>query len=249
MKRSIIPDAGEPGSIIQRAAPSRFSWPVDIFHEEKTEPAPSALLQKLGITREDVERAVAALRPPTREEIRHAAANAIPKGSCGRGGLPKYAVATMYEDYQRLGSLSQVAKLYRRTRQSMWDIFRRNGYALRVRNFGPRIEYRGRVYTPGKDGYYRDTIGRKNVKMLHRQIWEDNHGPIPAGHQVSFRNADKTDFRPENLICATAAEITLYHHKRHLTQQAAKNAIPKKRRMQQSSRPTRLDTLGITEVQ
>jgi hypothetical protein len=41
---------------------------------------------------------------------------------------------------------------------------------------------------------------------VHRMIWEQHHGPVPAGHIVIFRNRDRRDFRIENLDCISKAE-------------------------------------------
>ncbi len=34
----------------------------------------------------------------------------------------------------------------------------------------------------------------------HVRAWESVHGPVPPGHAVCFRNGDKTDIRPDNLV-------------------------------------------------
>lgn len=42
--------------------------------------------------------------------------------------------------------------------------------------------------------------GNRNFVLKHRLIYEQNFGPVPEGHIVSFRDGDKQNFSPDNLI-------------------------------------------------
>lgn len=42
---------------------------------------------------------------------------------------------------------------------------------------------------------------------VHRLLWEQHHGPIPAAHAVVFRNNDRRDIRIENLELVSRAEL------------------------------------------
>jgi hypothetical protein len=50
------------------------------------------------------------------------------------------------------------------------------------------------------------TPARMNWTSKHQAVYEAAHGPIPDGHIVRFRNADRTDFALENLECVSRAE-------------------------------------------
>jgi hypothetical protein len=169
---------------------------------------------KVDLSPDRVRALIAAHKPLTPEETRRAMVRQVRKRSCGRRGLPAYAVKLMYEDYLRLGSLSKVGKLHSRSRQVMYEIFTAHGLELNKRTFQPKIAYNGRNYTPGKDGYFRATEGDRI--QLHHAMWQDANGPIPEGHQVTFKNADHNDCRLENLACMPIRAVTLYHHARHL---------------------------------
>ncbi len=133
----------------------------------------------------------------------------------GRRGMPAEAVQRMYFEYQRLGSTYKVAKLFGRSAQAIWEILRRRGFALKPnskKRRGATRTWKGRVFTRSKFGW-RETSGER--ELLHHLIWNETHGPIPEGHQVSFRNGDFEDLEPENLFCATAAEVTRHHLRRH----------------------------------
>ena len=97
----------------------------------------------------------------------------------------------------------------------MHEVFKCRKLKLRPRHLRlhEKVEYRGRSYTPGKSGYYRATEGDR--RPLHHAIWEDAHGPIPAGWQVTFKNADHTDVCLENLDCLPIADVTRFHMARH----------------------------------
>ena len=183
-----------------------------------------SLLERIGFKGvEHVRAEIGKTRQLTPEEVRRAAVKIIRKGSTGRGGLPEYAVATMYADYQRLHSLSKVGKIYGRTRQSVYDTFRSHGYQLEARNFRQRIIWRDRVFTPGKNGYYRETSGER--EPLHHAIWRHHHpGPIPDGCQVSFVNGNKLDAQIGNLFCAPIDEVTRYQQARLKTERLSREA-------------------------
>lgn len=52
----------------------------------------------------------------------------------------------------------------------------------------------------GRNGYIR--ISRENkVVYLHRWIWEQIFGPIPAGYEIDHINGVRTDNRLDNLRC------------------------------------------------
>lgn len=68
--------------------------------------------------------------------------------------------------------------------------------------------------TCDRDGYLkkkisdlRDQPSRYNWKFVHVMEWEKHHGPVPSGHNVVFRNGDKTDIRIENLELISNAEL------------------------------------------
>lgn len=37
--------------------------------------------------------------------------------------------------------------------------------------------------------------------QLHRVVWEENFGPIPAGYKVYFKDGNSLNCKPENLYC------------------------------------------------
>lgn len=187
------------------------------FYERATIPTNSAPLARVGLTPTRVRELCEATVALTPEQVRRAMAKnarAARRGKWGRRGLPEHVWRAMYIEYQAGKSLSQVAEIFGGTRQSIFDVFR--SHKLPMRPCHPRlhakIDYHGRSYTPGKSGYYRATDGDR--KMLHHQMWEDAHGPIPPGFQIAFRNADLGDIRIENLFCAPIAEVTYYHFAR-----------------------------------
>ena len=134
------------------------------------------------------------------------------KGRQGRRGLPANIVDAMYQDYLRLHSLTQVGAKYGRSRQSVYDLFRSHGLKCYAKNWQPRIVHGGRVFTPGKGGYYRATTG--NRIALHHQLWLDAGHTIPAGWQISFKDGDQTNFALDNLFCASLIKVTFYHQRR-----------------------------------
>jgi hypothetical protein len=48
---------------------------------------------------------------------------------------------------------------------------------------------------------------RRDWKFVHVLVWEAEHGPVPPGHAVVFRNGNKADIRLENLELITRAEL------------------------------------------
>lgn len=68
-----------------------------------------------------------------------------------------------------------------------------------------RDGYRERKITD--DGHPKD-----HYEAVHRLIWIEAHGPIPAGHVVGFRNGDKTDIRLDNLELISRAELADRNH-------------------------------------
>jgi hypothetical protein len=117
----------------------------------------------------------------------------------------------MYADYCGGMGLVDVAAKWKRTRQSIWKMFDRRGYAMRPVYTGRRdlIEYEGQNYTPANVGYYRSTSGDRNY--LHRRVYEDNYGAIPYDWDVHHVDHDKANNDPSNLIALSKDDHTRLH--------------------------------------
>lgn len=178
-------------------------------------------LTGIGLTQKQVSALTSKFKPvamPTPQEARIGLARLTRRslrGTCGRRGLPDHVWQAMYAEYQTGKSCSEVAEIFGGTRQSVHEIFKCRGLQLRPQYLRllEKIEYRGIAYTPGKNGYYMATVGAR--KMLHHQMWEDARGAIPDGWQVMFKNANHTDLRLDNMLCAPIAEVTRRHQRRH----------------------------------
>jgi hypothetical protein len=116
----------------------------------------------------------------------------------------------MYDLYLEGYSLGQVALTWGVTRQSVYDVFKRRGYQLRVRRFLPTVEYRGDKYAPDPDGYYRKTSGDR--AWLHQVVWSDHNGPIPPGYDIHHLDTNKANNDPSNLVCLTPSEHAAVHN-------------------------------------
>ncbi|MBO3274164.1 HNH endonuclease [Pseudomonas sp. Milli4] len=47
---------------------------------------------------------------------------------------------------------------------------------------------------------------QRRWKSVHMILWEEQHGPVPAGHMVAFRDGNRRNFAPENLVLISRAE-------------------------------------------
>ncbi|HVW08377.1 MAG TPA: HNH endonuclease signature motif containing protein [Bryobacteraceae bacterium] len=43
--------------------------------------------------------------------------------------------------------------------------------------------------------------------LLHHRVWQEKHGPVPAGHAVAFRNGNRSDCTIENLELIPRGEL------------------------------------------
>lgn len=65
-----------------------------------------------------------------------------------------------------------------------------------------------------KDGYLLKKVSmtgdqRERWKFLHRLTWEEHNGPIPAGMQVSFKDGNKQNCSPDNLMLLSDREALM----------------------------------------
>jgi hypothetical protein len=68
-----------------------------------------------------------------------------------------------------------------------------------------------------KDGYVEVSVAETNKhtgfsrrhKLKHVHLWEQHHGPVPAGHDVAFKNGDRADIRLENLMLMSRTELLI----------------------------------------
>lgn len=56
------------------------------------------------------------------------------------------------------------------------------------------------------DGYLRRKTPTGKWELLHRLLWEEANGPIPAGCKVTFLDGNKENVSMENLVLVTNAE-------------------------------------------
>lgn len=109
-----------------------------------------------------------------------------------------YRVAEMYDAYQDGMSLANVAKLYGCTRQAVYDVFRSRGYRLRKKKHKGLTERYGIEFTLDGRGTLRGSKDGRRV-YLHRMVWEEANGTLPAAHVLTFLDGDRTNVALENL--------------------------------------------------
>lgn len=56
-----------------------------------------------------------------------------------------------------------------------------------------------------------DSGETRDWKLAHRLVWEELHGPIPAGHIIVFRDGNSQNLEPSNLEMITEAERMRRH--------------------------------------
>lgn len=62
------------------------------------------------------------------------------------------------------------------------------------------------------DGYLQRKISDtgyppRDWKPVHRMLWEESNGPIPAGHVLIFKDGDRTNIVLSNLVLLSRAEL------------------------------------------
>lgn len=61
----------------------------------------------------------------------------------------------------------------------------------------------------GKDGHIFVKVDDRKWMPKHRHLWEQEHGPVPKNHVVIFANGNKRDFRLDNLILVSRAQLAV----------------------------------------
>ena len=116
-------------------------------------------------------------------------------------------VNVMYELYLDGRSLAEIAKMYHKTRQAVYDVFRSRGYKLRSKALSGLTIIDGHEFTLTKGGYLRGTVNGRRM-LAHHYVWEKQDGPIPKGYGIHFENGNRTDVNIDNLSLHTIAEIS-----------------------------------------
>ena len=115
-------------------------------------------------------------------------------------------VAAMYAMYQSPKSIAEVAKVYRKTRQTVYDTFKSRGYKLRSKELKGLTMYDGHRFTLTKGGYLRGTIKGKR-QLLHWYVWEKYNGYIPPGFVIHHKDNNPANNEIENLELVARSDM------------------------------------------
>lgn len=107
-------------------------------------------------------------------------------------------VGGMYEMYKSGKSLDDVAKVYKKTRQAVYDVFATRGYKLRTKELKGLKEFEGFRFTETKGGYLRGTVDGQRV-LAHHFVWQRANGNIPDNHVLFFKDGNKKNCELSNL--------------------------------------------------
>jgi len=121
---------------------------------------------------------------------------------------------SMFDLYQQGHSLAQVGVAFGISRQSVFKMFAKRGYALRTIAPLPFIMWNGNKYTRRTHGYYGCTTEGRHY--LHQAVWEFHNGEIPTGHHVHHKDEDKENNKIENLELITASDHGKLHSKTNI---------------------------------
>jgi hypothetical protein len=108
-------------------------------------------------------------------------------------------VQAMYAMYLSGKSLAEVADVYKKTRQTVHQLFRVRGFKLRAKQLKGLQIMDGIKFTLAKGGYLRGTHPDGRRILMHHYVWEKHHGPIPPKHVIRIMNGNLQDCRIENL--------------------------------------------------
>ncbi len=126
----------------------------------------------------------------------------------GRGGHAAELVAAIYFEYVLGASLSELERLWARSRQTLWEMFHARRLPMRADSKAlcvDVVEWKGRKFAPHKRiGYLRATDGER--ELLHVLIWQAANGPVPDGFNVCFRDGNRRNVELSNLFLEKAAE-------------------------------------------
>lgn len=128
--------------------------------------------------------------------------------------MAKVDTGRLMELYRRGLGCYRIGKMCGMSRQAVHERLRRAGAKMRPRHkyLKPKVAFNGSVYTWSSKGYYRRTSEPRTI--LHHDIWEFHHGPIPDGYEVRHRDRDQHNNDISNLVCVTKADSTRMHHPR-----------------------------------
>lgn len=137
----------------------------------------------------------------------------------GARGHAQFFIDLMYSDYQRLNSLSKVAKLHGVTRQSLWEMFKHRGLKMNPQKVTPCRVHKGlKYYRTDKGHYWRHRSNRRapyEILKLHQEIWKEAHGTIPLGHYVGFKDGNNDNCDLKNLVCLPKGEMSKLIYRRN----------------------------------
>lgn len=123
-------------------------------------------------------------------------------------------VAAMYAMYcsrneeGRLNSMADVAAVYRRTRQAVYDLFRSRGYELRTKRLAGLTMLDGIRFTLTKGGYLRGTVPGVGRTTMQRYAWEKERGPVPEGFVLHHIDGNKARNSVDNLELVPKREMS-----------------------------------------
>lgn len=120
-------------------------------------------------------------------------------------------VAAMYAMYLRGPdgkpcSLEKIAKIYKRTRQAVYDTFRSRGYNLRSKELRGLQVLDGIKFTEMKGGYLRGSFGKRRLTM-QKYVWEKERGPVKEGFVIYHIDGDKQNNNLGNLELVAFADM------------------------------------------
>lgn len=121
-------------------------------------------------------------------------------------------VGAMYAMYQcgpdgKPCSLEEIGRVYRKSRQAIFDLFKSRGYKLRSKKMLGLQTLDGMKFTLTKGGYLRGTFHRKRI-LMHHYVWEKKHGKIPDGYCIYHKDKNKENNKLSNLAILKKTDMS-----------------------------------------